>query len=47
VEVGDWAAGKTKAVAHSEWPFATMSEALKQGKAALTARLQKKFPNAT
>jgi hypothetical protein len=41
-----WAAGKTRAVAHSERHFATMSEAMKQGKAALRALLQKKFPNA-
>jgi hypothetical protein len=41
-----WAAGKTKAVAHSERHFTSMSEALKQGKAALRALLQKRFPNA-
>jgi hypothetical protein len=41
-----WAAGKTKAVAQSERHFATMSEAMKQGKAALKALLQQKFPNA-
>jgi hypothetical protein len=41
-----WAAGKTKAFEHSEGHFATMSEALKQGKAALKALLQKRFPDA-
>jgi hypothetical protein len=40
------AAGKPKAVAQSERHFATMSEAMKHGKAALKALLQKKFPNA-
>jgi hypothetical protein len=41
-----WAAGKTKAVEHSEGHFATMSEALKQGKAALRELLEKRFPSA-
>jgi hypothetical protein len=41
-----WAAGKTKAVAQSERHFVTMSEALKQGKAALKALLQRRFPTA-
>jgi hypothetical protein len=41
-----WAAGKTKALAHSNDHFATMSEAMKQGKAALKALLQRRFPNA-
>jgi hypothetical protein len=41
-----WAAGKAKAVAQSEHQFATMSQAKKEGKAALKALLQKKFPNA-
>jgi hypothetical protein len=41
-----WAAGKTKAVEHSERHFATMSEALKQGKAALKELLEKRFPSA-
>jgi hypothetical protein len=41
-----WAAGKGKAVAQSERHFPTMSEAMRQGKAALKALLQKKFPNA-
>jgi hypothetical protein len=41
-----WAAGKTRAVAQSEAHFATMSEAIKRGKAALKVLLQTKFPNA-
>jgi hypothetical protein len=41
-----WAAGKTRPVAQSEHYFATMSEAMKQGKAALAALLDKKFPSA-
>ena len=41
-----WAAGKTKAIAQSERHFATMSEAMKLGKAALKALLQQKFSNA-
>jgi hypothetical protein len=41
-----WAAGRAKAVARSTRHFASMSEAMKQGKAALKAILQKKFPNA-
>jgi hypothetical protein len=41
-----WAAGKTRPVAQSERRFETMSEATKQGKAALKALLQKRFPNA-
>ena len=41
-----WAAGKTRAVAQSDAQFATMSEAMKQGKAALRALLREKFPNA-
>jgi hypothetical protein len=41
-----WAAGKTKAVQQSEQHFATMSEATKQGKAALKRLLQRRFPNA-
>jgi hypothetical protein len=41
-----WTAGKTKAVAQSERHFATMSEAMKLGKAALKALLQQKFSNA-
>jgi len=40
-----WAAGKTRAVAQSAAYFATMSEAMKRGKAALKALLQK-TPNA-
>ena len=41
-----WAAARTKAVAHSNGSYATMSEAMRQGKAALVALLEKKFPNA-
>jgi hypothetical protein len=41
-----WAPGKTKPVAHSECYFATMTEAMKQGKAALKALLARKFPTA-
>jgi hypothetical protein len=41
-----WVAGKTKPVAQSQHHFATVSEAMKQGKTALKALLQKKFPNA-
>jgi hypothetical protein len=41
-----WAAGKTRPVAQSERHFETMSEATKQGKAALKSLLQKRFPNA-
>jgi hypothetical protein len=41
-----WAAGKTKPVAQSQLHFATMSEAMKLGKAALKALLQQKFSNA-
>jgi hypothetical protein len=41
-----WAAGKAKAVAHSQQRFATVSEAMKQGKAALKGLLQTKFPDA-
>jgi len=40
------AAGKTKPVAHSEHHFETMSEAMKQGKTALKALLERKFPSA-
>jgi hypothetical protein len=36
-----WAAGKTKAVAQSERHFATMSEAMRQGKEALKAALSR------
>jgi hypothetical protein len=38
-----WEAGKTKAVMSSDQHFATMSEAIKQGKAALGAFLLKRF----
>jgi hypothetical protein len=41
-----WAAGKTRAVAQSERHFATMSQAIKQGKAALKQLLRKRFSNA-
>jgi hypothetical protein len=41
-----WAAGKTRAVAQSEAQFSTVSEAMKQGKAALKVLLQTEFPNA-
>ena len=42
-----WAAGKSRPVAQSEAYFATMSDATKQGKAALKALLEKKFSTAT
>jgi hypothetical protein len=41
-----WAAGRTRPVEHSNRQFASMSEAMKQGKAALKCLLQKKFPTA-
>jgi hypothetical protein len=41
-----WAAGKARPVALSEGHFETMSEATKQGKAALKSLLQNRFPNA-
>jgi hypothetical protein len=41
-----WTAGKARPVALSERHFATMSEATKQGKAALKSLLQNRFPNA-
>jgi hypothetical protein len=41
-----WAAGKAKPVAQAEKPVATMSEAMKQGKAALRTLLKRKFPDA-
>jgi hypothetical protein len=41
-----WAAGKSKAVEHSEGHYATMSGALKHGKAALKELLRKRFPDA-
>jgi hypothetical protein len=41
-----WAAGKAKAVAQSDRHFATMSAAMKQGKAALKGLRQKSFPSA-
>ena len=41
-----WAAGKAKAVEHSDGYFSTMTEAMKHGKAALGALLRKKFPDA-
>ena len=41
-----WAPARTKAVQRSEKSFATMSEAMKEGKAALAILLKKRFPNA-
>ena len=41
-----WAAGKAKAVARSERRFATISEAMRQGKSALKVLLHTKFPDA-
>jgi hypothetical protein len=41
-----WAAGRSKAVQRSDRNFATMSEAMKQGKAVLALLLKKRFPNA-
>jgi hypothetical protein len=41
-----WAAGKGRPVALSERHFETMSQATKQGKAALKSLLQNRFPNA-
>jgi len=41
-----WAAGKTRPVVQSAAQFATMSEAMKKGKAALKVLLQEKFPDA-
>jgi hypothetical protein len=41
-----WAPGKTRPVAQSEIHFATMTEAMRQGKAALKVLLKKKFPDA-
>jgi hypothetical protein len=38
-----WAAGKSKSVMRSERHFETMSEAIKEGKAALRAFLHKRF----
>jgi hypothetical protein len=38
-----WAAGKTKSVDRSKRHFKTMSEAIKEGKAALRAFLHKRF----
>jgi hypothetical protein len=40
------AAGKPRAVAQSDAYSATMTEAMKQGKAALRVLLKKRFPNA-
>jgi hypothetical protein len=41
-----WVAGRSKSVQQSRAHFDTMSEAAKQGKAALKAFLRKQFPNA-
>jgi hypothetical protein len=41
-----WAAGKSKPVQRSEEHYSTMSAAMKKGKAALKALVQKKFPDA-
>jgi hypothetical protein len=41
-----WAAGRTKAVEQSNRHFVTMSEAAKEGKAALKALIRKRFPTA-
>ena len=41
-----WAAGKGRPVILSERHFETMSEATREGKAALKSLLQKRFPNA-
>ena len=39
-----WAAGRTKATAQSEEHYATMSEAIRAGKAALRPLLKNAFP---
>jgi len=41
-----WAAAHTKALQHSEAHYATMSQAMREGKAALRELLKKKFPEA-
>jgi hypothetical protein len=41
-----WEAGKTKAAQHSDRHFRTMTDAIKEGKAALTAFVGKRFPDA-
>jgi hypothetical protein len=41
-----WAAAQTKAVEQSKTHYASMSEALREGKAALRALLQRRFPDA-
>ena len=41
-----WAAVHTKAVEHSKCHYATMTEAIREGKAALNALLKKHFPDA-
>jgi hypothetical protein len=40
-----WAAAQTKAVAQSKQHFATMSEAMREGKAALKELLRNQFPD--
>ena len=39
-----WGAGRSKVVMHSKVYYATMSQASKEGKAALKALLREKFP---
>ena len=41
-----WAAVHTKAVEQSKCHYATMTEAIREGKAALKALLKKRFPDA-
>jgi hypothetical protein len=41
-----WVAGKSRHIERSEQPFATMSEATREGKAALKAFLAKRFSDA-
>jgi hypothetical protein len=41
-----WVAGKSRHIERSEQPFATMSEATREGKAALKTFLAKRFSDA-
>jgi hypothetical protein len=41
-----WVAGRSRPVERSERPFASMSQATREGKAALKALLAKEFPMA-
>lgn len=41
-----WVAGKSRHIERSEQPFASMSEATREGRAALKTFLAKRFPTA-